>query len=198
MHAKSFQCCLTLCDPKDCSLPGSSVRGIIQARILEWVATPSSRGSSLPDDQTHIFCISHFSGRFFARATGEAQVVERGVCVNQTQRQERFPSCQGGLDSAPRIPNINYSALCLNLLLPPSPILNPFLPPKPSGNSPGERECLEIPAFPFFDYSLRDSNWKPVVSDRPHTMLCGLPFVGISKQKKHAIHLVSFGNRTTD
>ena len=42
--AKSFQLCLTLCDPKDCSLPGSSVLGILQARILEWVAISSSRG----------------------------------------------------------------------------------------------------------------------------------------------------------
>ena len=41
-----FQECLTLCHPRDCSLPGSSVYGISQARILEWVAISSSRGSS--------------------------------------------------------------------------------------------------------------------------------------------------------
>ena len=46
MHAKSIQLCLTLCDPTDCSSPGSSVPGISQTRILEWVAMPSSRGSS--------------------------------------------------------------------------------------------------------------------------------------------------------
>ena len=45
--AKSLQLCLTLCDPKDCSLPGSSVHGILQARILEWAAISSSRGSRL-------------------------------------------------------------------------------------------------------------------------------------------------------
>ena len=44
------QSCLTLCDPMDCSPPGSSVRGIFQARILEWVAMPFSRGSSQPRD----------------------------------------------------------------------------------------------------------------------------------------------------
>ena len=44
--AKSLQSCLTLCDPMDCSLPGSSVRGVLQARILEWVAISSSRESS--------------------------------------------------------------------------------------------------------------------------------------------------------
>ena len=48
--AKSLQSCLTLCDPVDCSPPGSSVRGILQARILERVAMPSSRGSSSPGD----------------------------------------------------------------------------------------------------------------------------------------------------
>ena len=41
---KSLQSCSTLCDPMDCSPPGSSVHGILQARILEWVAMPSSRG----------------------------------------------------------------------------------------------------------------------------------------------------------
>ena len=50
--------CLTLCDPMDCSPPGSSVHGILQARVLEWVAMPSSRGSSQPRDQTHVSCIS--------------------------------------------------------------------------------------------------------------------------------------------
>ena len=40
------QLCLTLCDPMDCSPPGSSVHGILQARILEWIAIPFSRGSS--------------------------------------------------------------------------------------------------------------------------------------------------------
>ena len=49
---KSFQLCLTLCDPMDCSLPGSFVHGILQARILEWVAMPSSRGSSQPRSPT--------------------------------------------------------------------------------------------------------------------------------------------------
>ena len=45
------------CDPMDCSPPGSSVHGIFQARILEWVAISSSRGSSCPRDQTHLSCL---------------------------------------------------------------------------------------------------------------------------------------------
>ena len=50
MLAQSLLLCPTLCDPVDCSLPGSSVYRILQARILEWVAMPSSRGSSQPRD----------------------------------------------------------------------------------------------------------------------------------------------------
>ena len=46
MDAKSLRLCLTLCNPMDCSLPGSSVHGILQARILEWVAISFSTGSS--------------------------------------------------------------------------------------------------------------------------------------------------------
>ena len=59
------QSCPTLCDRLDCSQPDSSVHGITQARILEWVAMPSSRASFQPRDQTcifHVFCIA---GIFF-------------------------------------------------------------------------------------------------------------------------------------
>ena len=49
--------CLTLCDPMDCSPPGSSVHGILQARVREWGAMPSSRGPSPPRDWTHGPCI---------------------------------------------------------------------------------------------------------------------------------------------
>ena len=49
--------CPTLCEPMDCSQPGSSVHGILQARILEWVAFPFSRVSSQPRDWTRISCI---------------------------------------------------------------------------------------------------------------------------------------------
>ena len=65
------QSCLTLCDPVDCSTPGSSVHGILQARILEWVAISFSRGSPWPRDRTQVSCIA---GRFFTLwATREAR-----------------------------------------------------------------------------------------------------------------------------
>ena len=54
MGAMSLQSCLTLCNSMDCSFSGSSVHGVLQARTLEWVAMPSSRGSSWPRDQTSI------------------------------------------------------------------------------------------------------------------------------------------------
>ena len=65
------QLCPTLSDPMGCSPPGSSVHGDLQARILEWVAMSSSRGSSQPRDQTQV---SRIAGGFFTVwATREAQ-----------------------------------------------------------------------------------------------------------------------------
>ena len=63
---------LTLCDSMDCNLPGSSVHGVLQARILEWVVMPSSRGSSPPRDWTHsllhfrwiLYPLRHFGSPF--------------------------------------------------------------------------------------------------------------------------------------
>ena len=52
------QSCLTLCDLMNCSPPGSSIHGILQARILAWVAIRFSRGSSWPRDQTQVSCIA--------------------------------------------------------------------------------------------------------------------------------------------
>ena len=74
--AQLLQSCPTLCDPMDCSLPGSSVHGISPARILESVAMPSSRASSWTRDQTHISCIT--GGFYTCWAIGETQVC---VCV---------------------------------------------------------------------------------------------------------------------
>ena len=56
------QSCPTLCDPEHCSPPGSSIHGILQARILEWVAISFSRGSSWPRDRTQV---SRITGRRF-------------------------------------------------------------------------------------------------------------------------------------
>ena len=65
------QSCLTLCNPMDCSPAGSSVHGILLARILEWVVMPSSRGSSQPRDQTRVY---HIAGGFFTIWTTRAYI----------------------------------------------------------------------------------------------------------------------------
>ena len=64
IHSESevAQSCPTLCEPMDCSLPGSSVHGIFQAIVLEWIAISFSRGSSWPRDRTQV---SHIVGRRF-------------------------------------------------------------------------------------------------------------------------------------
>ena len=64
------QSCQILCDPTDCSPPGSSIHGVLQARILEWVSIPFCRGSFQPRDWTRIACIA---GRLYTIwATREA------------------------------------------------------------------------------------------------------------------------------
>ena len=65
MHAKLLQLYLTLCNPMDCSPPSSSVHGILQAKILEWVVISSSRRSSQPRDWTWVSCGSCITGGFF-------------------------------------------------------------------------------------------------------------------------------------
>ena len=70
MKALVAQLCPILCEPMDYNIPDSSVRGILQARILEWVAISFSRESSWPREQIHISCIAN--GFFTTSATWEA------------------------------------------------------------------------------------------------------------------------------
>ena len=60
VHAKSFHSCPTLCSLMSCRLPGSSVHGILQARILEWVAMPSSRDRHNPGINPHFWRLLHW------------------------------------------------------------------------------------------------------------------------------------------
>ena len=76
------QSCPTLCDPVDCSPPGSSIHGILLARILAWVAISFSRGSSRPRDWTQVCLIS--GRRFNLWATREAQ-----CCIFETYQESR-------------------------------------------------------------------------------------------------------------
>ena len=95
--ALSLQLRLTLCSPMDCSPPGSSVHGVLQARILDWVSMPSSRGSSQPRNHTYI-CLLHWQA-------GSSQLVPLGKPITfkgslQKESNRRFlfegriiPSC---------------------------------------------------------------------------------------------------------
>ena len=75
MFLKVSQSRLTLCDPINCSLPSSSVHGILQTRILEWVAISFSRGSSWPRDRIWVSCIV---GRVFTFwATRDTQSISK-------------------------------------------------------------------------------------------------------------------------
>ena len=86
MHAQSLQLCPTLCNPMDCSPPGSSVHGIFQARILGWDAMPSARGSSQSRDWTCISYIASIAGRFFTYChTWEASFDMHCLLKNVTQ-----------------------------------------------------------------------------------------------------------------
>ena len=76
--------CPTLCNPTDCSLPGSSVHGILQAGILEWVAMPFSRGSSQPRNRTQV---SYIVGIFFTNCpfpkTGKSIISSYHIFVHK-------------------------------------------------------------------------------------------------------------------
>ena len=85
MRAKLLQVCLTLCDPMDCSPPGSSVHGILLARILEWVAMSSSRGLSLIPPA--------LAGRFFTTSSTWKALLQYLLCTKHSGELTWLPSC---------------------------------------------------------------------------------------------------------
>ena len=82
LESEVAQLCPTLCDPMDCSPPGSSVHGILQARILEWVTISFCRGSSRPRDRTRVSGIG--GRRFNLWATREAPGNQRAPLCSST------------------------------------------------------------------------------------------------------------------
>ena len=84
MHAQS---CPTLCDHTDCSLPGCSVHGILQAKILEWVAISHSRRSSQPRDQSGA---SYIAGRLPSEPPGKPQKWHKVLRNQQKRKIHRF------------------------------------------------------------------------------------------------------------
>ena len=114
VQAKLLQSCPTLCNPMDCGLPGSSVRGILQARIIEWAAMPSSRGSSQPRDWTHVSCFGrqvlyHFGQcKFWLQKMRSAAVFHRSKFSSSVQFSSVTQSCPTPCDptncSTPGLP----------------------------------------------------------------------------------------------
>ena len=91
--------CLTVCDPMDSSPPGSSVHGISQARILEWVAISFSGGSSRPRDQTCISCLA--DGSFTPESPGKPQhrVGTTQICTSCLLHRTPSVRCSWGYKS---------------------------------------------------------------------------------------------------
>ena len=125
------QSCLILCDPMDCSLPGSSVHGIFQARVLEWVAISFSRGSSRPRDRTQVSIVG-----FTLWATREVTALITVVVVQLLSQVQLFvtlwmAACQASLSfmisqsllkfmTIESVMPSNHLFLCRPLLLLPS------------------------------------------------------------------------------
>ena len=137
--AQSLQSCLTLCDPIDHNLPGSSVRGILQARILEGVAMPSSRGSSQPRDGTQV---SSIAGGFLYHLShqGSPRILE---WVAHPSLQRIFPT-QGS--NSHLLCLLHWQAGSLPLAPPGKPHENVEGPPKMSH--------LPCPLRPFDTFAL--------------------------------------------
>ena len=85
---KSLQLCQTLCEPVDCSLPGSSVHEIFQATILEWISTPSSRGPSWPRDWTRVSMSPTLADGFFTTSATWEDPAYDGMSQNVEAKWE--------------------------------------------------------------------------------------------------------------
>ena len=86
-----LSCVPLLCDPMDCSPSGSSVHGILQAGILEWVASSFSRGPFLPRAQTWVSCIA--GGFFTIRATRETDItINNFYCFSRFEEMQKLSS----------------------------------------------------------------------------------------------------------
>ena len=116
--------CLTLCDSTNCSPPGSSVPGISQARILEWVAISFSRGSSQPRNQTQVSCVSCIAGGFFT--TEPPGIINRfyqfwiwwdSAKIPVSRSQPSQPTLQTGLSEESNLRPAMLTLLCTHIFL---------------------------------------------------------------------------------
>ena len=117
--------CPTPCDPIDCNPPDSSAHGIFQARVLDWVATPFSRGSSWPMDRTHLSCVSCIGRKILYHwATWEANVLNlpkisqwkyKGKKKAKQMREIEIDRERELLEKQSETPFSHFSDFCLGL-----------------------------------------------------------------------------------
>ena len=144
VHAKLFQSYPTLCNPMDCSLQGSCVHGILQARILEWIAMPCSRGSSQSKDQTHVSLVQPLSRvRHFVTPWTAAH--QASPSITNSQSLLKLMSIAWEMPS-------NHLIICHPLLLPPSifPNIKVF--------SKDSVLCIRWPKYWNFSFSINPAN----------------------------------------
>ena len=200
------QSCLTLWDPTDCSPPGSSVQGIFPARILEWVAISSSRGSSWPRDGTRVSYISWIDQRILYHwATREAPQYTLGmakdICwemaslgfVGQT-RPRVPPSPTPRKHSAPRT-HFTFGNFLLSLHLCSSSSL-PFRPPswtvgeddraKVGSWRPGAHTCI---CFQGRQEREKKRRWNWPLRNWPKKLSCG--HCGFSGERTWQLRVVN-------
>ena len=106
VHAKLLHLYLTLHNPMDCNLPGSSVHGLLQARTLEWVAISSSRGSLQHRNQTLVLCLLHWQAVLYhyarraavwpAAATSALSAAERSYLTSEVGAEAGRTPCPKG------------------------------------------------------------------------------------------------------
>ena len=136
--------CTTLYDPVDCSLPAPSPHGILQIRLLEWVAVPFFRASSQPRDRTHVSLIA---GRFFTIwATREAQIFHHGGWgrLGHLALDPRLPLVEGCSSEALGPPCLWTVSACARMAFQGTPDVRPchsVLGPTPASPETGDVAC---------------------------------------------------------
>jgi len=149
------QSCLTLCNPMDYSLPGSSVHGIFQAIVLEWIAISFSRGSSQPRDRTRVSRIVQFSSvqslsHVWFFATPWIAALQASLSMHNSRSSLRLTSIESVMPSS-------HLILCRPLFL---------LPPNPSESFPMSQlfawggQSTGVSALPSF-LPKKSQGWSP-------------------------------------
>ena len=151
-----------LCDPMDCGLPGSSVHGILQARILEWVAIPFSRGSSRHRDQIWVSCIT---GSFFTNLPSKEAQSTHESHSHSVMSSSLWPHRLYSPWNSPG-QNTGLGSLFLLQGIFPTQGLNPGLPHCRrilyQLSHQGSPRILEWVSYPFSSGSSRPRDWTGV------------------------------------